>query len=71
MKIYTKLFKKFRNIPVTIWFRQDSEYANFTVRAGANSDYSYTGSCYPQKNITIEEMIEFVEEKFKKGTLIK
>jgi hypothetical protein len=66
---YTKLFKRFRNIPVTLWFGENDNTKHFTVRAGANSDYSYTGCCYPL-TLTLEEMMNFVDEKFKNGTLI-
>lgn len=44
---YTMKFKNpfnGRKVPVTIW-RCDKGAFSYTVRAGANSDYSYTGLC--------------------------
>jgi hypothetical protein len=68
---YTKLFKIFgRTIPVTIWFNDGAEHQSYTVRAGKNSDYSYTGGFYPEKNLTTEQMQNIVDAKFKVGKLI-
>lgn len=68
---YTKLFKKHLTIPVTLWFTENElDTASYTVRAGANSDYSHTGCFYPQKGLTVEDMQNILDEKHKNKKLI-
>ena len=66
---YTKLFKRFMNIPVSIWYHSGFNSFVYTVRAGANSDYSYTGG-FEVEPLTIEDAENMVEELFKKNKLI-
>lgn len=64
-----KLFKGFnRNIKVYCYL---SIHGNFTISAGPNSDFSYSGSFYPQTFNTIEQICKAIDEKYKQKKLIK
>ena len=66
---YTKIFKRFRRIPVSIWYHNGIKCYVFTVRAGANSDYSYTGG-FEVEPLTDEEAQNMCDEMFKNNKLI-
>ena len=69
---YDSYMKKFagpggRKIPVYV-FGKDGNWGHFTVSAGANSDYSYTGMI-PNSN-SYMDVINGVEQKARAGKLI-
>lgn len=68
---YVKEFKipaTGRNIPVYVFGKFPK--ITFCVSAGANSDYSYSDCFYPEK-LDFLEFMKKVDEKYKKGDLIK
>ena len=56
---------------VQVWvFGKPNEY-KFCVAAGANSEYSYTGSFFPKNSKTIEEYCKLVDDHYNNGKLFK
>jgi hypothetical protein len=55
-----------RRVPVYVWGK--GKKWHFTVSAGANSDFSYTGSS-PRPCKNAQEMMKHVEERYAAGKL--
>lgn len=65
------VFKNFKRAIVIFTVSELSPYGLFTVSAGPHSNYSYSGSFYPNEVKDLHEMEELLLHKNKEGKLFK
>lgn len=68
---YKKIFiNKMINRAIPVYVFGEEGDIHFVVRAGAHSDYSYTGG-FPEKNISFEHAMEYVDKLYDSGKLFR